>query len=135
MVPLQSVFCASKTLPNVTRINQHLLINIHHLMFSLGHQGLPRLHQSLEKPPVSTKQEGVWGLGWLLEKIVQCLLGTWVTSLVFKKLINIWFCKVCTFKKLFSYQSLTFLKVYTQFIYKSLFFIFTRQMRDWQRFN
>ena len=58
MVPLQSVFCASKTQPKVMRINQHLLINIHHLMFSLGHQGLPRLHQSLEKPPASTKQEG-----------------------------------------------------------------------------
>ena len=63
MVPLQSVFCASKTLPNVTRINQHLLINIHHLMFSLGHQGLPRLPQSLEKPPSSIPQEGVRGYG------------------------------------------------------------------------
>ena len=29
-----------------------------HRRFSLGHQGLPRLHQSLEKPPASTKQEG-----------------------------------------------------------------------------
>ena len=28
------------------------------LQVSLGHQGLPRLHQSLEKPPASTKQEG-----------------------------------------------------------------------------
>jgi hypothetical protein len=35
-----------------------LLIDIHHRRFSLGHQGLPRLHQSLEKPPASTKQEG-----------------------------------------------------------------------------
>ena len=70
MVPLQSVFCASKTQPKVTRINQHLLINIHHLMFSLGHQGLPRLPQSLEKPPSSIPQERVrWhgeggGGGW-----------------------------------------------------------------------
>ena len=63
MVPLQSVFCASKTQPNVTRINQHLLIDIHHLMFSLGHQGLPRIHQSLEKPPAGTSQEGVRGHG------------------------------------------------------------------------
>ena len=60
MVPLQS---ASKTQPKVTRINQHLLINIHHLMFSLGHQGLPRLPQSLEKPPSSIPQEGVRGHG------------------------------------------------------------------------
>ena len=63
MVPLQSVFCASKTQPKVMRINQHLLINIHHLMFSLGHQGLPRLPQSLEKPPSSIPQEGVRGHG------------------------------------------------------------------------
>ena len=63
MVPLQSVFCASKTQPKVTRINQHLPINIHHLMFSLGHQGLPRLPQSLEKPPSSIPQEGVRGHG------------------------------------------------------------------------
>ena len=63
MEPLQSVFCASKTQPNVTRINQHLLIDIHHLMFSVGHQGLPRLPQSLEKPPSSIPQEGVRGHG------------------------------------------------------------------------
>ena len=56
MVPLQSVFCASKTQPKVTCINQHLLINIHH-------QGLPRLPQSLEKPPSSIPQEGVRGHG------------------------------------------------------------------------
>jgi hypothetical protein len=42
----------------VTPTNHHLLIDIHHRRFSLGHQGLPRLHQSLEKPPASTKQEG-----------------------------------------------------------------------------
>ena len=41
MVPLQSVFCASTTQPKVTPTNNHLLINIHNLMFSLGHQGLP----------------------------------------------------------------------------------------------
>ena len=32
-------------------------------MFSLGHQGLPRLPQSLEKPPSSIPQEGVRGHG------------------------------------------------------------------------
>ena len=63
MAPLQSVFCASKTQPKVTRINQHLLINIHHLMFSLGHQGLLRLPQSLEKPPPRIPQEGIRGHG------------------------------------------------------------------------
>merc|ERR1719220_1138004 len=57
MAPLQSVFCASTTQPKVTPTNHHLLIDIHHLRFSLGHQGLPRLPQSLEKPPASTKQE------------------------------------------------------------------------------
>ena len=41
MVPLQSVFCASTTQPKVTPTNNHLLINIHNLMFSLVHQGLP----------------------------------------------------------------------------------------------
>ena len=44
--------------PKVTPTNHHLLIDIYHRRFSLGHQGLPRLHQSLEKPPASTKQEG-----------------------------------------------------------------------------
>ena len=58
MAPLQSVFCARTTQPKVTPTNHHLLIDIHHRRFSLGHQGLPRLHQSLEKPPASTKQEG-----------------------------------------------------------------------------
>ena len=58
MAPLQSVFCARTTQPKVTPTNHHLLIDIHHLRFNLGHQGLPRLHQSLEKPPASTKQEG-----------------------------------------------------------------------------
>ena len=41
MVPLQNVFCASTTQPKVTPTNNHLLINIHNIMFSLGHQGLP----------------------------------------------------------------------------------------------
>ena len=59
MAPLQSVFCARTTQPKVTPTNHHLLIDIHHRRFSLGHQGLPRLHQSLEKPPASTPQEGV----------------------------------------------------------------------------
>ena len=66
MAPLQSVFCARTTQPKVTPTNHHLLIDIHHRRFSLGHQGLPRLHQSLEKPPASTKQEGYgerWGRG------------------------------------------------------------------------
>ena len=54
MAPLQSVFCARTTQPKVTPTNHR----IHHRRFSLGHQGLPRLHQSLEKPPASTKQEG-----------------------------------------------------------------------------
>jgi len=58
MAPLQSVFCARTTQPKLTPTNHHLLIDIHHRRFSLGHQGLPRLHQSLEKPPASTKQEG-----------------------------------------------------------------------------
>ena len=58
MAPLQSVFCARTTQPKVTPTNHHLLIDIHHRRFSLGHQGLPTLHQSLEKPPASTKQEG-----------------------------------------------------------------------------
>ena len=58
MARLQSVFCVSTTQPKVTPTNHHLLIDIHHRRFSLGHQGLPRLHQSLEKPPASTKQEG-----------------------------------------------------------------------------
>ena len=48
MAPLQSVFCARTTQPKVTPTNHHLLIDIHHRRFSLGHQGLPRLHQSLE---------------------------------------------------------------------------------------
>ena len=43
MAPLQSVFCASTTQPKMTPTNHHLLININHLRFSLGHQGLPRL--------------------------------------------------------------------------------------------
>ena len=38
-------------------------INIPFLRFSLGHQGLPRIHQSLEKPPAGTSQEGVRGHG------------------------------------------------------------------------
>ena len=63
MAPLQSVFCASTTQPKVTPTNRHFLINIHHLRFSLGHQGLPRLPQSLEKPPASTPQETVCGHG------------------------------------------------------------------------
>ena len=63
MVPLQNVFCASTTQPKVTPTNHYLLINIHRLMFSLGHQGLPRLPQSLEKPPSSIPQEGVRGHG------------------------------------------------------------------------
>ena len=54
-------FCATTTQPKFTPTNHHLLINIHHL--SLGHQGLPRLHQSLEKPPASTPQEGFRGHG------------------------------------------------------------------------
>ena len=58
MAPLQIVFCARTTQPKVTPTNHHLLKDIHHRRFSLGHQGLPRLHQSLEKPPASTKQEG-----------------------------------------------------------------------------
>ena len=58
MAPLHSVFCARTIQPKVTPTNHHLLIDIHHRRFSLGHQGLPRLHQSLEKPPASTKQEG-----------------------------------------------------------------------------
>ena len=60
---LQSVFCANTTQPKVTPTNHHLLINNHHLMFSLGHQGLPRLPQSLRKPPVSTPQQEVRGYG------------------------------------------------------------------------
>ena len=63
MAPLQSVFCARTTQPKVTPTNHHLLIDIHHRRFSLGHQGLPRLHQSLEKPPSSIPQEGVRGQG------------------------------------------------------------------------
>ena len=51
---LQSIFCASITQPKETPTNLHLLINIHHLRFSLGYQCLPRLHQSLKKPPAST---------------------------------------------------------------------------------
>ena len=35
MAPWQSVFCASTTQPKVTPTNDHLLINIHHLRFSL----------------------------------------------------------------------------------------------------
>ena len=54
-------FCATTTQPKFTPTNHHLLINIHHL--SLGHQGLPRLHQSLEKPPATTPQEGFRGHG------------------------------------------------------------------------
>ena len=63
MAPLQSVFCASITQPKVTPTNHHLLINIPFLRFSLGHQGLPRIHQSLEKPPACTSREGVRGHG------------------------------------------------------------------------
>ena len=63
MAPLQSVFCASTTQPKVTPTNHHFLIDIHHHRFSLGHQGLPRLQQSLEKLPASKKQEGVCGHG------------------------------------------------------------------------
>ena len=59
MALLQSVFCASTTQPKMTPRNHHLLININHLRFSLGHQGLPWLPQSLKKPPVSTPQQGV----------------------------------------------------------------------------
>ena len=75
MAPLQSVFCARTTQPKVTPTNHHLLIDIHHRRFSLGHQGLPRLHQSLEKPPASTKQEGYGeggGVGGGEEAAVVC---------------------------------------------------------------
>ena len=61
MALLQSVFCASTTQLKMAPSNHHLLININHLRFSLGHQGLPRLPQSLRKPPVSTPQQGVRG--------------------------------------------------------------------------
>ena len=58
MEPLQSVICASTTQPKMTP-QIITLINIHHLRFSLGHQGLPWLPQCLKKPPVSTPQQGV----------------------------------------------------------------------------
>ena len=47
MVPLQSVFCASTAQPKVMPTNHHLLINFHHLMFSVGHQGLPSSPKAL----------------------------------------------------------------------------------------
>ena len=62
VAPVQSVFCASTSQPKVTPRNHHFLINIHHIRFSLGHQGLPRIPRSLEKPPASTPQEGVRGM-------------------------------------------------------------------------
>ena len=42
------ILCNSiTTQPKVTPTNHHLLIDIHHCRFSLGHQGLPRLPQAL----------------------------------------------------------------------------------------